>query len=85
MAITSSKTNDNICGNLRMKTYSFTLSSVSEGEIDCGLRKVVNAWSSNGDVNIVINSNNGTVDSDPGDIYLVGSANATGYITVIGK
>jgi hypothetical protein len=84
MAITSTEIDKNVWGNKYAKTFSFTLTNVSEGEISCGFKKVTTAFCTNGDVNIIINSNDGTANSDYGDIYLVGAQNSTGHVTVIG-
>ena len=84
MAISSTLQYTDIVGNKYAKVYSFDLDGVSEGAISTGLKSVSYASSTVGGVDIILNSNDGTEDSSAGSIYLVGTANASGYVKAEG-
>lgn len=91
MAQTWSEITRTAIGNLRLVILNFDANGTGSGSYSVGLQGIHAAWTQNTEkdaeeIDIQINSNDGTIGSSPGDVYVTApdGTNNTGYIFVIG-
>lgn len=78
-------------GNRRLAIFDFDANGTGSGSHATGLQGIIAAWTQNTEkdgeeIDIQINSDDGTIGSSPGDVYVTApdATNNTGYIFVLG-
>ena len=90
MSLASSQKAATVFGNLRVLVGTVALSDTA-AVLDIGLKKVLGAFVSSGgtiggnsEVQVIINSNNGTVDTAAGSVWIEAAAAQNGTYLIIG-